>query len=386
MTRCIRPICLVLSGAVSVVAVTSRAGAQRIVSTIDVGGASVRYADTLSSAAYMLSPGIQLDFDHATFGAAGSYSQIGSGSWMTQGLIGGSLYTPAAGPLLLELEGTAGGTANQDGTSTGRSLGYMRAHFMAAQRGLWLGAGAGAAWDGITWSSMREGEAGVWSHVGGNATALATFTPTMVGDTIRYSDTELAVRWESPRVELGASAGMRSGNQGRSMLGGSGRWESVTVATWVTSHAAIVGSAGTYPMDLSEGFPGGRFVSVALRLGHRSLRHYGDRVAHDAAGPMREDDAEPVRAFKVSAPSVGGRTIGVLAPGASVVEINGDFTDWLPVTLTKVADGWWSVTLPLAHGTHELNVRLDGGAWLVPPPLATLHDEFGGATGLLVVP
>jgi hypothetical protein len=32
-----------------------------------------------------------------------------------------------------------------------------------------------------------------------------------------------------------------------------------------------------------------------------------------------------------------------------------------------------------------MNVRLDGGNWLVPAGLLTVLDEFGGTVGLLVV-
>jgi hypothetical protein len=46
---------------------------------------------------------------------------------------------------------------------------------------------------------------------------------------------------------------------------------------------------------------------------------------------------------------------------------------------------WWTVTLPLSTGAYQMNVRVNGGEWLVPPGLTPLKDEFGGTTGLLVV-
>jgi hypothetical protein len=33
-----------------------------------------------------------------------------------------------------------------------------------------------------------------------------------------------------------------------------------------------------------------------------------------------------------------------------------------------------------------MNVRVDGGTWVIPPGLLPLKDEFGGSVGLLVVP
>jgi hypothetical protein len=32
-----------------------------------------------------------------------------------------------------------------------------------------------------------------------------------------------------------------------------------------------------------------------------------------------------------------------------------------------------------------MNIRLDGGAWIVPPGLLTSTDEFGGLVGLVTI-
>jgi 1,4-alpha-glucan branching enzyme len=76
----------------------------------------------------------------------------------------------------------------------------------------------------------------------------------------------------------------------------------------------------------------------------------------------------------------------VLAPDARRVEIAGDFTDWQPVPMERVPAGRWRFDVRLAPGVHQLNVRVDGGAWEVPAGLASLRDEFSGGVGLLVVP
>ena len=67
------------------------------------------------------------------------------------------------------------------------------------------------------------------------------------------------------------------------------------------------------------------------------------------------------------------------------VEINGDFTQWRAIQLTRGSDDWWSATLPIAAGTYQMNVRIDGGAWLAPPGLMTSTDEFAGVVGILIV-
>jgi hypothetical protein len=53
--------------------------------------------------------------------------------------------------------------------------------------------------------------------------------------------------------------------------------------------------------------------------------------------------------------------------------------------MQPASGGWWAVTLPINAGKYQMNLRLDGGRWLVPPGLLSMRDEFGGAVGLLVV-
>jgi 1,4-alpha-glucan branching enzyme len=81
----------------------------------------------------------------------------------------------------------------------------------------------------------------------------------------------------------------------------------------------------------------------------------------------------------------GSVTLRVDAPGAQLVEVSGDFTDWTPVRLSRASDGLWALTLPITRGKYQMNVRLDGGKWLVPPGLLPMLDEFGGSVGLLVI-
>jgi hypothetical protein len=39
----------------------------------------------------------------------------------------------------------------------------------------------------------------------------------------------------------------------------------------------------------------------------------------------------------------------------------------------------------LAPGVHRLNVRLDGGEWVVPAGARPEPGEFGGAVGVIVL-
>lgn len=79
------------------------------------------------------------------------------------------------------------------------------------------------------------------------------------------------------------------------------------------------------------------------------------------------------------------RRLRIRAVNADTVEITGDFSDWDAVPLTRAPDGWWETSLTLSPGIHRMNVRLNGGHWIVPEGMTSIADDFGGEVGLLVV-
>jgi hypothetical protein len=95
--------------------------------------------------------------------------------------------------------------------------------------------------------------------------------------------------------------------------------------------------------------------------------------------------ATTARSFAVRSESDGRVTLVVRAPGAQAVELMGDFTAWRIVALERGRGGAWEVTLELGRGVHQVNLRVDGGAWLPPPGLGVGDDGFGGTFGLLVL-
>jgi 1,4-alpha-glucan branching enzyme len=146
------------------------------------------------------------------------------------------------------------------------------------------------------------------------------------------------------------------------------------------SHMAIVGSAGTYPVDYTQGFPGGRFVSFAFRFSVQP--HMAGR--NELSVRVPRTDTTIVR-FLVTTVRERQRLIRVFAPTAHRVELNGDFTAWQSVPLVRNPDGWWSVVLSIPAGSYQVNLRVDQKRWVVPPGLPRVTDEFGGAAGIIVV-
>lgn len=385
---------------------TGAAHAQRRVSSsLDVGLSSVRYADTVNASSAALSSGLRVETARAAGAAQGTFARTGAGAWVLQGGMDGSLYTPAAGWLVGELAASVGGSAHQDHTRTGQTIATARAHLMHGSRGAWLGAGGGRAWDGAAWHGVALGEAGAWWAGAHGASLVATATPTAVdvgGTMVRYADAALAARWANARAELTGSLGARIGGDTIARLGGSASWGSVAGALWIAGPLALVASGGSYPVDYTQGYPGGRFASVALRLATRPTTGAASRdsvvpaamLALPAGRPADPTPAAPTLEVSPEAAmrdaSEGGgdrRTLLVTAPqAATTVEISGDFTNWDPVALVRRGDGRWSVALPLPAGVHQVTVRVNGGAWRVPAGLPTMDDEFGGVAGLLVVP
>ena len=380
-------------GAAALFCIAGSAGsahAQRLSATLDAGAAAVRYADSLEVTATTLSPALSLLSPMATLGASGTFAQGGGGVWSMQGQLSGSAFTPAVGSVRAELIGSAGGSAHEDGTRTGELLARARVHFMTRAWGAWAGGGGGRTWDGEVWRDVVVGDAGLWARAGAS-TLVLTAAPAAVDDTIRYTDAELAARWVTPRVELGGVAGARAGRGLPTVAGSTRAWASVSATLWLSERLALVASGGSYPVDFTQGYPGGRFISGGLRMaigrgGRASPRAIESHEATmgGASGSDRGGTEAAITAFAVERGAGEEVTLRLLAPGASRVEVTGDFTSWDAVPLTRAADGWWVVKLPIRSGTHQLNLRLDGSAWVVPPGLTTITDE-SGASGLLVI-
>lgn len=97
-------------------------------------------------------------------------------------------------------------------------------------------------------------------------------------------------------------------------------------------------------------------------------------------GP-RPDAATPAPASAAG----GGTSFSVEAPGASVVTLAGDFTEWDEVPLRREGDAW-TTTLRLEPGVYRYAYRVDG-TWHVPEGASgRTRDEWGNPVATLVVP
>ena len=363
----------------------SASQAQRAETSLDLGAVALRYADTLNAGAATISPRAAGEWGRGVAEASGTYSQFTSGGWSTQGSLSGSVFSLSTRGFLAELAGLAGGSAHHDGTRTGQVLVNGRLHFMRHAREVFFGGGGGRTWVGGGSRSILLGELGASTTLR-DVGATLTASPAMVEDSIQYMDAQLALSWTRDRLDLGALLGTRLGDQ-LTFLGGTSRsWGNLSAVARMTPRFALVASGGTYPIDPTQGFPGGRFVSASIRLATRRVRVTSPVQTEQAQVETGVTEGVPaVTSFAAERSHAGWVTLRVNAPRAQLVEVSGDFTNWTPLRLERASDGLWSATFPINPGKYQMNLRLDGGKWLVPPGLLSMLDEFGGSVGLLVI-
>jgi hypothetical protein len=354
--------------------------------SVEIGTARTRYADSIDATAVSISPALRAAGTYASFSTSGTLSEL-SGASSNSGLLDASLFTGTWRSLSLELEGLAGGSAHSDGARTGQLLGSGRLHAIRGWYGAWVGAGVGRTWDGA-WRGVVRGDLGAWLS-GATGVASVSVSPTVVDDTIKYTDTFVSLHGTMTSWDLDASVGARAGQQLPTLPANHTTWGSIAATLWVKPSIGVIASAGTYPVDFTQGFPGGQFLSLGLRFAAGRNRERSPAVVsarpEEVAGPT-------VTAFEViglaGTTGTTGTThrIRVRAPRALRVEVAGDFSEWAPVALEAQGGGWWTLIVPLSRGAHEVNVRVDGGGWLVPPGLISSTDEFGGSVGRLIIP
>ena len=356
-------------------------------STLDVGGAALRYADTLTTGAATITPHLMADWGSAFIEASGTYSHFTSGGWSTQGFFSASRFIPTSHGFFGEFGGFAGGSTHNDGTRTGEVIANGRLHLAHDENEFFLGFGGGRTWDAVAWRSLLLGEAGA-SIGSGPTRALVTISPTMVSDSIKYADAQASLSWKGEALDLGALLGFRVGDQLRTLSANTKSWASVSAVFWVTPRIGVALGGGNYPVDPTQGFPGGRFVSLSLRLaqGRRNNQQPIEQGGHESRPPDLAPSMAPDVIGFVATRGIGEAvTLRVNAPDARLVEISGDFTNWVPAQLAPAGGGWWSTTILIKSGKYQMNVRVNGGQWIAPPGLLSMLDEFGGTVGLLVI-
>lgn len=381
----------------------------RLTASLDGGYSRVHFEDYLASGVTSLAPMVRLDMPNAVVQARGSFARFESGNHNTQGSVAGGLFSPSVGGVRGELGGLVSLGYHESIGHSGTAQAIMRVHLGGQDMGAWGSVGAGwSALGGGIGEDVLFGDMGGWWRSGDlRMTGVVRFAGV---DAVVYSDIDGAVRWARRRLELGLEGGVRSGvfeslERRTGTQVDAGAWAAGEAVFWLHDRLAIVAAAGRFLADPAANTIGGRYASLALRVANRpAMRAELPRVLipRRAARPLAAADAATNGADGSAAAHAAGSNgaterleireaagnalvLRLTLPGADSVELMGDFTDWEPLSLSRVAPGVWEIGLVLDAGVHRVNVRTNGGDWRVPPALTAVSDGFGGRVGLLVV-
>jgi hypothetical protein len=268
----------------------------------------------------------------------------------------------------------------------------MRLH-TTARADFWLGASIGAAGSGSRQSALTTLEGGVRRTVGparvdvwvartgfgssiapgGGGLAQDSSLPDTLsrrGGVTEYVEVGSRAALRLSRYELGLSLTQRMGSPSIRRTG----WE-LSATWWFAPSLGIVGSTGHSLPQFGFTVPAARYGTVGIRL------------AVGARSPVRRERANNVNGGSETRPMllVSNRRLTIKWARARTVEVMGDFTDWSPRPLIRLEGGRWTLPTALGPGMHHLNVRFDGGSWLVPSGAYAVDDGFGGRVGMVVV-
>jgi hypothetical protein len=347
----------------------ARAAAQRW--QVDLAGNTVGYDTAGRVTSASIAPLIEWN-RQAVYGTlSGALAAFEASQWTSQGHGDLSLlFTPTQSlqSLRAEVIGSADGSVHSSGYRTAGTRGELRLHLSGRSAGFWIGGTAASGWTsgstGIT--TVFGPTAGAWSRYGAwNATAV--WSPFRLAGAW-YQQIEGRVSTSIGPADLTGSAGWRGVPSGSGLANTT--WGGGSVAVWFAPQAAFVVGAGSYPSDLIQALPRGRYISAGIRLARRRATVW----VRPSPGRMlyTQERGESQLQFAV--------------PGATRVDIVGDWTAWQPVPLARAPDGRWILQVRLSPGVYRFNLVVDGTRWIAPEDVGSVDDGFGGKIGLFVVP
>jgi hypothetical protein len=400
----------------------SRGLAAQIVSKIEAGQYSVSDG-VLPLSALRVAPTVQFDFPHASFMARGSAFLSEQALQLADGIVSGTFTSPTVYGVRAEMIGNASRAMDDRSLGNDQVDVQTRVHLLFHQHGgVWLGGGVARPWRVAVVSSADVTDAGVWTKIGdatrklGIATFTATFTnfsftkiasvhdnasaslscatgtPTanlsmrpLFNETVgpgacerqsRFGDLEGQLHWDLGALELTAQAGHRFGDS-YDVTADSRRWSSARATLWLNERIAFVGGGGRQPALPLRGIPARTFAMAGFELAYWPLSKN--------SVPVSLPHTALVKSFEYRAGNSGLQRITIRVGGVETVDVMGDFSDWSPLTLVRHGRDTWELSIPMSAGTHQINVRVDGGAWMAPPNMPTMRDSFGGEVGLMVI-
>lgn len=364
---------------------TSRAQADF---SFDAGAARLLQVDLPQSDVFTLGGQFRWQSARAFVSSSAISAHTPDGSLSAQGIVSASLFAPPFRRSRWELGASLSSFGASRSLPTVNAMAGVRQHFATSRAGAFVGAYGGGIVVEDIWRHAVVGQAGGWLRRRAEFVSL-TFSVTDTRSLLRvpvpdagavyvetnpatYSDAVAFWQHEGARVDLALGGGLRTGVRAVDAA----VWGSASASLWLTPRVALVASTGRALEDVVRGLPRTRYHTFALRVGFR------DRVRAFTPRPRLPDDA-PL--LTVEHAGDGLHAIRVRVPGASMVELMGDFTGWEPRVLVP-SGGRWQLDWKLSPGVHRVAIRVNGGEWRVPANLPSVADDFGGTVGLLSIP
>lgn len=389
MTR--RSLCLI---AVLGLAVSSRAAGQ-IIGSVDMGAGTYHPDRALAGGVASVAPTLQMDIGALRVVSSGVYTDAPGGRWNFQGNSSARLRSPRLGILRGEVLGEVDWSWHHRVEGSTTVGGEVRAYLSPTPNSvLWIGRSQGKAWTlnqgrplgrTLVGGSTRLGPVRVGVSVasttfdlmrGGNLNDRAD-TVFATADTMRrelrtdFTDAIVSGHWELASVGFDLSVGRRFSRTTPEIT----VW-GVSAMRSLGPQIGLVLAAGRAGSDPVTALPGSRYLVAGLRL----------TLGANASAPRMETPrASQAARFRIGPSRLTGREIRLAAPGAEMVELAADFTDWRPVALESGPEGDWRVVLPIAPGLHRVAVRIDGGSWDAPPDTRAIVSEFGTRIGEVII-
>lgn len=349
--------------------------------SLDAGVSYVTYRGFLPSAAFSLTPSVEVTGRRWRVATDGSWLVFESGNTSLQGEAIGSLFLPPAPRLFAQFDAELGGSRYESFASFAHALARARLGLVRAGPGTaWISAAAGVS---ATDSAQALFQGAAAFRVDRR---LASFTLSGTGTSvagIQYASFAAAMTYGRPgSVQAAATLSARAGDPD----GEAGPYFDASLSVPLGRTATLVLGGGRFAADLVRGNIAGHYLTAALRIATPAM-HRAPRL------PLPRYDSLATSATLVAAALMDVRcdaqhtcTLVFHAADATAVNVMGDFTDWLPVNLAERKGDEWSITLPIAPGRHRLNVRVNGGAWGIPAGVTPAEDDFQGLVGTIVVP
>lgn len=268
----------------------------------------------------------------------------------------------------------------------GNGSGFLRQHYVRDEWGAWAGTAAGITERDGRRTRSFSGDLGGWARwrfLYASASLsrqnsddwLLLLASGQIGApralSYELEDWQLVAQARRGPHELTASWTQR-----RAVAGADVHVEAISVggALQLSERLAFLASAGRQLSDPLRSLPQADIVTASFRvsLGPKPLP------------VMQRATIAEVRVFR-RAEGGGELEVRVEANDTLAVEVAGDFSEWKPLPMVREGREWVArVALP--PGKYRIAVRANLGPWRAPRNLARVRDDFGGESGLIVIP